>query len=200
MENLPNGWLKDNAAEFLAELISTISNLSGDFLEIGSWHGRSTVVIGSEVQKLGGRLYCIDTWNTKSWDEIAQALPKDRRKFIWERGKNPLKVFIANIRAAGLASVVTPLVGSSNSYRTVWTIPLRFVFVDGCHYYEFVKDDAKWREHLVAGGIIAFHDYTNMRWKGVRAAVDEEMDADGHFEEIGTAQSIKAFKRIGGKG
>lgn len=199
MENLPDGWLKDDAAEFLRELVSATDDLPGDFLEIGSWHGRSSVVIGSEVQKLGGRLYCIDTWNTKSWDEIARTLPKDRRKFIWEKGKEPFKVFIANIRAAGLVSVITPLVGSSKSHRAAWTIPLKFIFVDGCHYYEFVRDDAKWREHLIAGGIIAFHDYTNMRWEGVRAAVDEEMDADDRFEEINAAQSIKAFKCIGGK-
>ena len=196
MKNLPDGWLVNDAADFLHKLILMTDKVVGDFLEIGSWHGRSSVVIGSEVQKLGGRLYCIDPWNTKSWDYIAKSLPQDRRRFIWEKDRDPMKTFIANIRAASLEDTIEPLVGSSDSYRAIWTRKLRFVFIDGCHYYEFVKNDAKWREHLGVGGIIAFHDYTNLRWKGVRTAVDEEMDVDDCFEEMGAAQSIKAFRRI----
>ena len=197
MENLPDGWLADDAVEFLGKLATMTSGLAGDFLEIGSWHGRSSVVIGLEAKKLDGKLYCIDTWNTKSWDDVAKSLPEDRRKFIWEKlDKNPLNKFIANIKIAKLKDTIIPLVGASGSFRPGWMMSLRFIFVDGCHYYDFVKDDAKWREFLVIGGIIAFHDYRNKRWKGVRVAIDEEMNADNRFEEVDIVQSIKAFKRI----
>lgn len=198
MRTLPEGWLHDDAAKFLNKLVLLTAMLTGDFLEIGSWHGRSSVVIGLRAKELGSTLYCIDTWNTKSWDDIAKSLPKDRRKFIWEKkGGNPLKIFTSNIRATGLEDVVVPLVGTSESFRPTWATPLRFIFIDGCHYYDFVKDDAKWRDFLVVGGILAFHDYTNLRWDDVRRAVDDEMDVDNRFEEAGAVQSIKAFRRRG---
>lgn len=198
MRTLPEGWLQDDAAKFLDELVLATAELAGDFLEIGSWYGRSSVVIGLRVKELGGRLYCVDTWNTKNWDAIARQLPEGRTKFIWEEeGGDPLKKFISNIEATGLRSVIVPLVGTSESFKETWVTALRFIFIDGCHYYDFVRKDATWREFLTIGGIIAFHDYTNTKWGGVRIAIDEEMDSDDRFEEAGVGQSIKAFKRIG---
>lgn len=196
MEKLPEGWLHKDAANFLDELVLATAELAGDFLEIGSWYGRSSIVIGLRVKELGGRLYCVDTWNTKSWDAIARQLPKGRTKFIWEeKDGEPLKKFTSNIRAARLEGTIMPLVGASESFKETWITPLRFIFVDGCHYYDFVREDAKWRDFLVAGGILAFHDYTNDKWESVRAAIDDEMDLDDRFEDAGTGQSIKAFKR-----
>ncbi len=196
MKTLPEGWLHDDAAKFLDELVLATAELVGDFLEVGSWYGRSSVVIGSRVKELGGKLYCVDTWNTKSWDAIAQQLPEDRTKFIWEKDENPLKKFTSNIKMAGLEDTIVPLVGTSESFKETWVMPLRFIFIDGCHYHDFVKKDATWREFLIPGGIIAFHDYTNERWPGVRIAIDEEMGPDERFEDAGMGQSIKAFKRV----
>ena len=194
MKKLPEGWLHDDAARYLKKLVLSTAKLSGDLLEIGSWYGRSSIVIGLKAKKSGDKLYCIDTWNTKSWDTIAQGLPKDRRKYLWEdMDKNPLKTFISNIKAAGLENVVESLVGSSELFKEIWINPLKFIFIDGCHYYDFVREDAKWKEFLVVGGIIAFHDYTSGAWKDVKVAVDDEMDIDNRFEGIGEAQSIKAF-------
>lgn len=195
MEELPDGWLQDEVAKYLGELALATAGLPGNLLEIGSWHGRSSVVIGRRAKESEGKLYCIDTWNTGGWDAIAQRLPKDRRKFMWEGAKNPLKEFTSNIKAAGLEDVIVPLVGASASFRPTWTMPLRFIFIDACHYYDFVKDDAKWRSHLVIGGILAFHDYT--RFDDVTHAVNDEMDTDNCFEEIGQVQTLKAFKCIG---
>jgi len=197
MKKLPEGWLHDDAAKYLEKLVLSTAKLNGDLLEIGSWHGRSSVIIGLKAKKLGDKLYCIDTWNTKSWDVIAQRLPQDRRKYLWEdMDKNPLKKFTSNIKAAGLENVVESLIGSSGLFKEIWANPLKFIFVDGCHHYDFVRDDAKWREFLVVGGIIAFHDYTCGTWKDVKVAVDDEMDVDDRFEGIGEAQSIKAFRKL----
>lgn len=197
MEKLPDGWLHEDAIKFLNKLVLLTVMIAGDFLEIGSWHGRSSVVIGRRAKELNGKLYCIDTWNTKSWDTIAQCLPEDREKFIWEKEDgNPLEEFTANIKVAGLEEVIVPLVGTSESFKETWDKPLRFIFIDGCHYYDFVKKDAMWREFLTVGGIIVFHDYTNIKWDDVRRAVDDEMDSDNCFEEIGQGQSLKAFRCV----
>ena len=50
---------------------------------------------------------------------------------------------------------------------------LDFVFLDGDHWYEGVKNDIEvWRPKVRTGGILAGHDYSG-HFKGVQKAVDE---------------------------
>jgi len=100
------------------------------------------------------------------------------------------------LKKYGLTQVVHPIIGRSSDIRKKWDTQIQFVFVDGCHYYEFVKDDALWREFLVEGGIIAFHDYGGNGWPGVKQAVDEEMDPDDRFVFLKQVRNLRAFKRI----
>ena len=190
-ETLPPGWLKREDAEFLIELAKYTSRLEEFSVEIGSWYGRSTVAIGQEVQKHGGQLFCIDTWNQKEWKETAKSLSKKRRRFQWEKAKDDAhSIFLRNIEKYGLAKIVHPIIGRSSDIRKKWDTQIQ------CHYYEFVKDDALWREFLVEGGIIAFHDYGGNGWPGVKQAVDEEMDSDDRFIFFKQVRNLKAFKRI----
>lgn len=49
--------------------------------------------------------------------------------------------------------------------------PFDFIFIDGCHYYEYVKQDTiNAIKHLTTGGVIVWHDYGIMR--DVSRAVD----------------------------
>lgn len=196
-KNLPEGWLKQEDAEFLVELVEYTIDLEEFSLEIGSWYGRSTVVIGQEIQKCGGQLFCIDTWNQEGWKETARKLPKNRQHFQWEKsGGNAYLIFWQNIEKHGLAQTVHPIIGRSSDIRKKWDAPLQFIFVDGCHYYEFVKNDALWKEFLVKDGIIAFHDYGGNGWPGVKKAVDEMMDPDTRFQFFKQVRHLRAFKRI----
>ena len=194
-KNLPKGWLTDEAILYLQKLIGMVADLDGDLLEVGSYYGRSSIVIGTEAKKLKQKLYCIGTWNTDVWADIAKGLPANRKKYIWEGEKGIFEAFKANIRQAKLATVVKPIVGTTQTAIKGWDKPLRFVFVDGCHYYNFVRSDAKWREHIVNGGIIAFHDYGNGAWTDVKRAVCDEMDNDKQFELVGLVHTTKAFRK-----
>ena len=52
--------------------------------------------------------------------------------------------------------------------------PLDFVFIDGNHSYEYVKQDIKlWEPKVVSGGIVSGHDYGSGFHTGVQKAVDE---------------------------
>jgi len=196
MLQLPDGWLSDESIAFLRELIGMTSDLKGAFLEVGSCYGRSSVVIGSEAKKLKSKLYCVDTWNTEAWTNIAQGLPSSRRKFQWESDPDVYSKFTKNIRLAKLVKTITPLMGVSASFQEKWKEPLRFVFVDGCHYYNFVRQDAFWRKFLVKGGIIAFHDYGSGAWTEVKDAVCAEMDNDKLFQAVKLVANTKAFKKV----
>lgn len=49
-----------------------------------------------------------------------------------------------------------------------------FIYLDGCHLYECVKQDLEdWLPKLKIGGIMAGHDYTHVYDFGVIKAVDE---------------------------
>lgn len=198
MKNLPAGWLVEEASNFLSDAVVKVAKLKGDFLEVGSFLGRSTVAMGTQIKKLkGAKLWCIDIWDTAICTELAKKLPPDASHTPkWKvDGTTPLDTFKANIAEAGLATTIKPLVGITADFIAAWKKPLRLIFVDGNHTYDFVRADAQWRKFLVKGGIIAFHDYTNYTLPFVKKAIDDEMNGDADFEFIGMAQSIKAFRR-----
>lgn len=201
--NLPNGWLHEAQAIYLAQLVKDVVGLNGSFLEVGSFHGRSSVAIGTEVKKLNGHLYCIDVWNKEltGKDEI------ECRKIMEGFRNLPTAVvdkyfkgdsylcFNENIKARGLDDTIVPIVGLSSTIRETWKIPLRFIFIDGHHDYEYVRDDCLWRHSLVSAGVIAFHDYGGPH-KGVKKAVDEIMSPDSNFKLLSSNGSIKTFRKF----
>lgn len=95
--------------------------------------------------------------------------------------------------------------------RTIrWDRPVHFLFVDGGHAYDVVRSDIrKFGQHVVVGGIMAFHDYdrsaTYLKDRarqyprrlalGVRRAVDEFCTKSQGWEVLATIDSIKAFRR-----
>lgn len=61
---------------------------------------------------------------------------------------------------------------------------IRLLFIDGCHEYDFVKKDILlWKDRLIDGGVMAFHDYN---WEGVRRALDELVKDNPEFCVEGT--------------
>jgi hypothetical protein len=60
---------------------------------------------------------------------------------------------------------------------------LDFVFIDGAHDYETVKQDiTDWAPKVRSGGIVSGHDYYNGKWNkmGVIQAVDEYVAEHGY--------------------
>lgn len=196
--NLPNGWLKESEATYLVKLVRSVADLSGSFLEVGSFQGRSSVAIGIEVKKLNSHLYCIDIWNKemtgKEEIERREIMEGYRKQGVEEFSKgDSYLTFTENIKARGLEDTIVPVIGFSSTIMKTWKNSLRFIFIDGNHEYEYVRDDSLWRRFLVKAGIIAFHDYTH---RAVRKAITEEMSNDPNFKTIGSVHSIKAFRRL----
>jgi hypothetical protein len=95
--------------------------------------------------------------------------------------------------------------------RTVaWDRPIHLLFVDGGHAYDVVRSDiTKFGQHVVVGGIMAFHDYHRSKTYlekrarrhpkrsalGVQRAVDEFCTKARGWEVLATIDSIKAFRR-----
>ncbi len=194
MKKLPEGHFNvELEGPLMISAINAVKSLAGGFVEIGSLFGRSAVLLGQQLEPLGAKLTCIDVWGEcehELKDEIGEAI-----KYYPARPTNSFEIFEENIRRFHLEDVVDPIQERAEIVFQSWGKPLRFIFIDGCHEYEFVKKDALWKKFLVDKGIMIFHDY-HTPWHGVRKAVDEIMDSDPDFIEFASSHTIKAFVRL----
>ncbi len=159
MGSLP-GWFSDPEARLLYR--SAVEALTrfpdGKVVEIGSYHGRSTVVLASAVRdaRPGASVHAIDPH--------VGVLSGMRTEPTWD-------AFRENIRRAGLSDVVVPV--RQASAEVVWSGSIALLFIDGLHDLENVTADyGRFAPSVPVGGLIAFHDYTNPNYPGVRSFVD----------------------------
>ncbi len=103
-----------------------------------------------------------------------------------------------NIHKAGLDEArIIRLLGRSQDIGRFWPFYVDFVWVDGDHRYEGVKDDTEsWLPKTHKGGIFAFHDYFENdppahNPSGAGQAVRELM---GDYELICEVERIRAFR------
>ena len=151
-------------------IFSHLSDLINDYLvgktdligiEIGSYAGESAeMFINSGAFK---RLYCIDPWiqnydpNDNTGDD---SIPLAEAAFDNRFKNNPI--------------VVKLKLKSSEVARLFEDNSIDFIYIDGNHQYEFVKEDLiNYVPKVKQGGIIAGHDYSGPTTPGVTKAVDE---------------------------
>jgi len=140
-----------------------------EFVEIGAFAGKSTAFMAEEIKNSGKiiKFYAVDTWEGSAEH---QKMLKDicGDKTLWE-------LFNQNIEP--LRDYVNPICSRSTEAATMFAdASLDFVFIDGSHTYEDVRDDIKaWYPKVKEGGYIGGHDY-DMRFNGIftiKKAVDE---------------------------
>lgn len=157
----------------------------GDLIEIGSWCGRSTVVLAMAARATGARVHAIDLFPARSdwrrnedgtWSIHANVggrpvgAYQDQR--VWaaafQRAAFPTydggKIF-DQVRAAlerfGVSEVVTPHRGTSEDFRAKAPADLRcrMAFIDGDHGTEAVcRDVAAVEPFCSEGALICFDD------------------------------------------
>jgi predicted O-methyltransferase YrrM len=128
----------------------------GDVVEIGSYLGRSTVVLARALADAGsGTLVAVDPHTSALGFGDERATDRE---------------FLENVERTGVAERVQMLKMTSVEAAHGWRGgPVRMLFVDGWHSYAAVIDDViAWRGHLTADATVVFDDYPH---PGVRAAV-----------------------------
>jgi hypothetical protein len=183
------GWLDPYEADLLITAVhkSCIELAPPHALvEIGSYHGKATVLIGSIAKAFysgQARVYAIDPHKGE----------------LGAKGGNVMKVapylksFQKNIGAAGLAEVVTLI--EDYSFNISWETPISFLLVDGLHDYESVRRDFHhFSEHLKNGAYIAFHDYADY-FPDVIRFVDELLQTE-HYKPMGLVKSMIVIQKV----
>ena len=176
------GWLEEDEADLLiAAVARALTTLPGEatIVEVGSYCGRSTVVLGSVVKSLGAevRVYAIDPH-----DGVVGALDQGLQ---FERPT--LDKFQCNIADAALTGIVEMI--PQHPFNVVWDKPIGFLLIDGLHdYMNVARDFHHFEPWVVPAGYIAFHDYADY-YPGVKAFVHELLGT-GHYHMVHHTRSM----------
>jgi predicted O-methyltransferase YrrM len=126
----------------------------GDIAEIGSWMGRTSILLGLAVRDAGWQ-------DCRVWAIDHHVGSEEHQEYITREGST-LEHFRRNIAGARLGSVVQELVMTSVNAAKVLAqrgVTLRMVFIDGAHDEQSVRQDIRSMLPLMRpGGIMAFHD------------------------------------------
>lgn len=192
------GWSPIDQLFALSLLAHATSHLPGDLVEVGSWLGRSALVLGAAARDTHGVVHCIDPfparddWRRNGDGSYSCAVEIDGRRHpsyqeqtVWAQAfeqhlaptyathASILDAFVENTRRRGLDQVVKPHRGTAATFveQASSAFQCRVLFLDGDHGYDAVADDiARLSPLLVAGGWICFDDAFSS-YEGVDRAI-----------------------------
>ncbi|MGK4581213.1 class I SAM-dependent methyltransferase [Kitasatospora sp. HPMI-4] len=160
------GWLLDR---------QSAAGTGGDILELGTYLGRSAILLGSHLRP-GETLTVCDLFDSDAPDDDNSA-----EMAMSYRGSLTRRAFEANYLAFhGRLPTVIQAPTSALADGRIPAGSCRFVHVDASHLYEHVVDDIRVaRAALVPDGVIALDDYRAEHTPGVAAAVWEAVFEHG---------------------
>lgn len=160
------GWFTANEAR---ALLRAACSVEGEIVEIGSYLGRSTVVLATVRS-----IWAIDPHEGET--SKAKVEPT-----YW--------AFLDNLEEAGVRDRVMVL--RQRSTEVVFEHPIGLLFIDGLHDYESVRADfLHFEPYVQHDGLVAFHDYDQPEpsW-GVGKFVDQLLDT-GEWREVARADCM----------
>lgn len=145
--------ISDQDAVTIDRLVREHSKPNMVVFELGTYTGKSAMVMLPHIRQMSGRLYCVDWFrgNPGVEAEISSSYQK----------YDILTVFLNNIREAGYEQYVTVLAGTSDSVASIVADKSAdIIFIDADHRYSHVrKDIVNWYAKLKSGGLICGHDF-----------------------------------------
>jgi predicted O-methyltransferase YrrM len=175
------GFLADNEIRFLGILAACVP-AAGSIVEIGSFKGKSTVMLASVAREYGGGpVVAIDRHEGLSY--LGPQVAEEFRSETFEE-------FLSNIKAAGVEAEVEVQRRHSRDAALGWNRPIRLLWIDGDHSYKGCKEDFDlFSPYLAEGAVVAFHDALNAFEGPIRVFVEDVLRSD-HFGASGFVHSI----------
>ncbi|MGW2459285.1 class I SAM-dependent methyltransferase [Streptomyces sp. NPDC001761] len=180
----------------------TAGRLGLPLLEVGTYCGRSTILLADAARAAGVTALTVDHHRGSEeqqpgWDY------HDPETVDPEVGlMDTLPTFRRTLFKAGLEEHVVALVGRSPRIAAVWNSPLGFVFVDGGHTDEHATADYEgWAPHVAEGGLLVIHDvfpHPEDEFTG-QAPYRVYLRAlgSGAFTEVSATGSLRVLQRTG---
>lgn len=175
------GWLDPDEGRLLYCLAAE-ADPTGHIVEIGSWHGRSTIWLAAGAQAgRGAHVVAIDP-------HVGTHLR--------EEGATTDQILHTNLVQAGVRDQATILVTTSEVAAADWSRPISLLWIDGDHEYESARRDyLLWEPHLMSDAVVALHD--TFVWSGPERVVRELLIETGNFTSFVYADTTTAARRSG---
>ncbi|MCT2590190.1 class I SAM-dependent methyltransferase [Streptomyces sp. N2-109] len=169
-------------------------------LEIGTYCGRSTILLADAARRAGVTTVTVDHHRGSEeqqpgWEYHDPALVDQATGLM-----DTLPAFRRTLHAAGLEEYVVAVVGRSPQVAAVWSGALGLVFVDGGHTDEHARGDYEgWAPHLAAGGLLVIHDVFEDPADGGQAPhrIHRRALDSGAFTQVSATGSLRVLRRTG---
>lgn len=171
-------------------------------VEIGTYCGKSTLILGAAAQQTASVLYTVDHHHGSEehqagWEYHDPSLVDEVTGLF-----DTLPTFRRTLDAAGLDDHVVAVVGKSTVVARGWQSPLQFLFIDGGHSEAAATQDFDgWAKWVAAGGALAIHDVFPDPRDGGRPPYQIYCRAidSGQFREVSVIGSLRVLERISGR-
>lgn len=173
----------------------------GAAVEIGTYCGKSTVLLAAAAARGGSVLYTVDHHHGSEehqpgWDYHDTALVDPHSGRFDTLGQ-----FRRTMDAIGLADTLVAVVGRSAVVARGWRTPLELLFIDGGHSAAAANADFDgWAPWVANGGALVIHDVFPDPRDGGRPPYEIYCRAleSGDFREVGATGSLRVLHRVAG--
>jgi MMP 1-O-methyltransferase len=170
-------------------------------VEIGTYCGKSTVLLGAAALARGGVLYTVDHHHGSEehqpgWEYHDTSLVDEATGRF-----DTLPAFRRTLDDAGLDDNVVAVVGKSTVVARGWRTPLQLLFIDGGHSEAAAHEDFDgWARWVRVGGALIIHDVFPDPRDGGQAPYQIYCRAvqSGEFVERSVTGSLRVLERISG--
>jgi predicted O-methyltransferase YrrM len=178
------GWMSPGQASTLYDAARRCPP-TGTIVEIGSFQGRSTIVLAS-VAAPQVEVIAIDphAGNDRGPQEIDG---------FAEEAEDDNATFRDNLERAGVAGRVRHLRMFSDAALGEVSGPIDVLYIDGAHRYAPARDDIRdWGARVADGGTMLIHD--SFSSIGVTLAILRELLFGGRFRYVGRSRSMTIYR------
>ena len=170
-------------------------------VEIGTYCGKSTLMLGAAAQQSGGVLYTVDHHHGSEehqpgWEYHDESMVDPVTGLF-----DTLPTLRHTLDAAGVDDHVVAVVGRSTTVARGWRTPLRLLFIDGGHTEEAAQRDFDgWARWVDVGGALVIHDVFPNPDEGGQAPfhIYQRALATGAFREVSAIGSMRVLERVSG--
>ncbi|MGE5695192.1 MAG: class I SAM-dependent methyltransferase [Candidatus Sericytochromatia bacterium] len=174
----------------------------GAGVEIGTYCGKSTLLLGAAAQERNSVVYTIDHHHGSEehqpgWEyHDASMVDAVSGRF------DTLPTLRRTLDAADLDDHVVAVVGKSTTVARGWRTPLQFLFIDGGHTEAAATADFDgWAKWVTTGGALVIHDVFEDPNAGgqapyhvYRRALDSQQ-----FRQVSATGSLRVLERTAGR-
>jgi predicted O-methyltransferase YrrM len=170
-------------------------------VEIGTYCGKSTVLLGAAAQRSHSVLYTIDHHHGSEehqpgWEYHDTSMVDDVTGLF-----DTLPTFRHTLDAADLDDHIVAVVGKSAVVARGWRTPLQMLFIDGGHSEAAAQQDFDgWASWVAFGGALMIHDVFPDPRDGGQAPhqIYRRALATGDFGEVSATGSLRVLERVSG--